>query len=98
MTFSGQSEPRQPFLRAPAVVIGLIAALLAAHTLRVLVFPQSGTRWFFEYGFVPARYSHAYLYSHGLNPGNFLERALPFVTYMFLHANYTHVVINCVWL
>lgn len=98
MTFSSESEPRQPFLRVPAAVIGLILVLLVAHAARVLVFPASGPGWFLEYGFVPARYSHTYLYSHGLNPGNFLERALPFVTYMFLHANYTHVIINCVWL
>ena len=98
MTFAGQSEPRQPFLRAPAVVIGLIIVLVGAHVARIYAFPGTSTAWIYNYGFVPARYSHAYLYSHGLNPGNFLERALPFVTYMFLHANYTHVVINCVWL
>lgn len=100
MTFLGKSEspPRQPLLRAPAVVVGLILVLAGAHAMRVLGFPQSGTGWFFEYGFVPARYSHTYLYSHGLNPGTFLERALPFVTYIFLHANWTHVLINCVWL
>lgn len=98
MAFSGESETRQPFLRAPPAVIAIILVLLAAHAARVLGFPQSGTRWFFEYGFVPARYSHAYLSSHGLNPGNFLERALPFVTYMFLHANWPHVIINSVWL
>ena len=98
ITSPGQSEPRQPFLRAPVVVIALILVLLGAHAVRVLGYPHSGTRWFLEYGFVPARYSHAYLDSRGLNPGNFLERALPFVTYMFLHANYAHVLINSVWL
>ena len=91
-------ESRQPFLRAPAAVVWLIALLFGAHALRVFGFPHEGTGWFVEYGFVPARYSRAYLDSHGLNPGNVLERALPFVTYMFLHANWTHVFINCVWL
>ena len=80
MTFAGQSEPRQPFLRAPAVVIGLIIVLVGAHVARIYAFPGTSTAWIYNYGFVPARYSHAYLYSHGLNPGNFLERALPFVT------------------
>jgi len=98
MTVSGRSEPRQPFLRAPAVVIGLILALVAAHVARIYAFPRASTAWIYDYGFVPARYSHAYLYSHGLNPGNFLERALPFVTYMFLHGNYTHLIFNCLWL
>lgn len=98
MTVPGPSEPRQPFLRAPAVVLGLIVALVGAHVARIYAFPAAGTSWIYNYGFVPARYSQAYLYSHGLNPGNFLERALPFVTYMFLHGNYTHVILNCVWL
>ena len=32
-------------------------------------FARSETNWFFEYGFVPARYSHSYLATHGVNPG-----------------------------
>jgi membrane associated rhomboid family serine protease len=98
MTVVREPTPRQPLLRSPAAVIWLILILLGAHAARVFVFPQSGPSWFYEYGFVPARYSPAYLESHGINPGNFIERAWPFVTYMFLHANFTHVVINCVWL
>lgn len=98
MSSSGQSETGQPFLRAPAAVIGLIIALVGAHLARIYAVPGAGTAWIYNYGFVPARYSHAYLSSHGLNPGNFLERALPFVTYIFLHANYTHLVVNCVFL
>lgn len=92
------SDPPQPFLRAPQAVLWLIAIILGAHVARVFFFPDSGTSWFFQYGFVPARYSHSYLESHGLNPGTFVERALPFVTYIFLHANFSHVIINSVWL
>jgi membrane associated rhomboid family serine protease len=92
------SEHRQPLLRSPAAVIWLILFLVGAHAVRVFVYPRAEPSWFYEYGFVPARYSHAYLESHAINPGNFLDRALPFVTYMFLHANWTHVLINCVWL
>jgi len=113
MAFLRNSIPRQPLLRSPAVVIWLILVLLSAHAVRVfgLPYPASGgqrslafwpppsaTGWLYEYGFVPARYSQDYLQSHGINPGNLFERALPFVTYMFLHANFTHVIVNCVWL
>ena len=98
MAFFRDSAPPQPFLRSPQTVIWLIVILLGAHAARVFGFPHSGTIWCYQYGFVPARYSHAYLDSHGINPGNFFERARPFLTYMFLHANFTHVVINCVWL
>jgi membrane associated rhomboid family serine protease len=98
MAFPGDSNPPQPFLRAPAAVLWLIVIILGAHLVRVFAFPDSGTSWFFQYGFVPARYSHSYLESHALNPGSFVDRALPFVTYMFLHANFSHVIINSVWL
>jgi membrane associated rhomboid family serine protease len=95
---SDESADRQPFLQAPAAVVWLIVLLLGAHAARVFVFSRSGASWFYEYGFVPARYSRVYLEAHQINPGNLLERALPFVSYMFLHANFTHVAVNCVWL
>jgi membrane associated rhomboid family serine protease len=92
---SGESVGRQPFLQAPAAVIWLVVVLLGAHAARVFVFPRSGTSWFYEYGFVPARYSHTYLEAHRINPGNLLERAVPFVSYMFFHASLAHVAVNC---
>ena len=98
MTSSVEASRRQPFLRAPPAVVWLVLFLLCAHAARVVFFAGAETSWFFEYGLVPARYSHSYLVSHGVNPGNILDRALPFVTYMFLHANFTHVVANSVWL
>ncbi len=98
MAFLREGDAGQPFLRAPAAVLWLIAVLMGAHALRVLAFPQAEISWFHNYGLVPARYSHAYLVSHGAYPGTFLERALPFVTYMFLHGSFAHVLINCVWL
>jgi membrane associated rhomboid family serine protease len=80
------------------VVLWLILVLVAAHALRVLAFSHDTDTIFVTYGFVPARYSHAYLEAHGINPGSILERALPFVTYMFLHGSFMHVAVNSVWL
>lgn len=88
----------EPLLRAPAVVLWLIAVLVGTHALRVLAFPGSGNSWFINYGFIPARYSGSYLATHGINPGSIFDRTLPFVTYMFLHGSFTHVLINSVWL
>jgi membrane associated rhomboid family serine protease len=79
-------------------VIWLIVALVGAHALRVWVFPQDSDWLFVTYGFVPARYSHAWLDAHGMNPGTLLDRTLPFVTYMFLHGGFMHVAINCAFL
>jgi membrane associated rhomboid family serine protease len=98
MAFLREQSPSQPILRSPAVVLWLIAVLIGAHALRVFGFPRSGDSWIVNYGFIPARYSGTYLAAHGLNPGSIFDRALPFVTYMFLHGSFTHVFINCVWL
>jgi membrane associated rhomboid family serine protease len=98
MGFSDESGSRQPFLRAPMVVIGLILVLVCAHLARIYAFPTASTAWIYNYGFWPARYSHTYLAARGGNPGSLLDRALPFVTYIFLHANFTHLLLNCVWL
>jgi membrane associated rhomboid family serine protease len=98
MGFSGESDPRQPFLRAPAAVIELILILVCAHLVRIYALPSASTAWIYNYGFWPARYSHTYLAARSGNPGSLLDRALPFVTYIFLHANFTHLLLNCVWL
>jgi membrane associated rhomboid family serine protease len=98
VAFLVEGRPRQPFLRAPAVVVWLIAALVGAHVLRVLVFFRQSEALFLAYGFVPARYSQNFLAVHGVNPGTIFERAVPFVTYIFLHGSFTHVAINSVWL
>jgi membrane associated rhomboid family serine protease len=91
-------EPRQPFLRAPSSAVWLIALLVAAHMGRVLAPAQLSDNILVNYAFIPARYSHAYLAAHGLNPGSIFEQALPFVSYMLLHAGLAHLAINCVWL
>jgi membrane associated rhomboid family serine protease len=33
-----------------------------------------------------------------LDPGSLFDRAVPFITYMFLHADWVHLAINCLWL
>jgi membrane associated rhomboid family serine protease len=95
VAFLRDTSSPQPFLRVPAVVIWLIIVLVAAHALRVVEFPD--LKWVAIYGFVPARYSAAYLTANGASAGTVLDQALPFVTYIFLHGSWTHLVINCVW-
>jgi membrane associated rhomboid family serine protease len=80
------------------VVLWLIAALVVAHAVRVFAFARQSDMLIVTYGFVPARYSQHYLAAHGVNPGNLVERALPFITYMFLHGSFMHVTVNSLWL
>jgi membrane associated rhomboid family serine protease len=97
MAFFHEQE-RQPFVRVPAVTAGLIAVLIVAHVARVLAPPETSQAILYNYGFYPARYSHAFLIAHGAAPQTFLEQAIPFVSYIFLHANFAHLALNCIWL
>ncbi len=79
-------------------MIWLIGVLAVLHGLRTLTKAGNASDIVYEYGFVPARYSRAFLESHMADPGSIWERAVPFVSYMGLHNDWTHLAINCLWL
>lgn len=92
MAFFVEGKPaRQPFLRAPASVLGLIGVLVAAHVLRVLAPPAVAEQVLNNYALDPARYS-------GHVAAGVLANVLPLFTHMLLHANATHLAVNSVWL
>ena len=93
-----QEPERQPALRVPAVVVGLIVVLIVAHVARTTASAQTSAAIIANYAFIPARYSHAFLVAHNVAPQSFWELAVPFFSYIFLHGNYTHLFVNCVWL
>jgi membrane associated rhomboid family serine protease len=93
-----QDPARQPFLRVPAVVVWLIALLVGIHALIATLLAPHANEIYATYGFIPARYSPAFLARPGNNPGGLLNQVLPFVTYNFLHGSWSHVLINSVWL
>ncbi len=93
MAFLLSGPQREPFLAAPASVLWLIGALIAAHAGRMLLSAGESERVLIEYAFIPLRYA-----ADAGNPGTLLERAIPFVSYMFLHADATFLAIDCLWL
>ena len=93
-----QMPGRQPMFRVPGVVVGLIGVLAAAHGVRALASPTLSDALINQYAFIPARYSRAFLASHDVDPGSLLDRTVPFVSYMGLHNDFTHLAINCLWL
>ena len=98
MAFLQSQPPRQPFLRAPPIVLWLIGVLVALHGLRIALPAERAQALAFDYGLVPARYSRAFLESRMLDPGTLWDRAVPFVSYMGLHNDWTHLGINCLFL
>jgi membrane associated rhomboid family serine protease len=98
MAFLQSASPRQPIFRAPAVVLWLIGILTALHLLRITRPGDQPDNIIYEFGLYPIRYSRAYLESRMANPGSLWERAVPFVSYMGVHASWTHLIINSLWL
>ncbi len=88
----------QPFLRLP-LGVGILAGLLIAIYAALSFAPPALFEYVLvNYAFIPARYSPAFLAAHDADPGSFIGRALPFVSYIFLHGSWAHVLINTVWL
>jgi membrane associated rhomboid family serine protease len=88
----------QPFLRLPlgvGILAGLLIVLYAAFDFAS---PLLQDYVLGNYAFIPARYSPAFLAAHNADAGSLIGRALPFVTYIFLHGSWTHVIINTIWL
>lgn len=89
MAFLHPGPARQPAFNVPAIVLGLIALLAGLHGLRLLLPPSQSEAFVTAYAFIPARLLFA---------GSLWDKAVPFVTYMGLHGDWTHVGINCLWL
>ena len=98
MAFLVSAPPRQPIFRVPAAVLWLIGLLSVLHLARMSRPEAQADALVYEYGLYPLRYSRAFLESRMANPGTVWERAIPFASYMGLHGNWTHLIINCLFL
>jgi membrane associated rhomboid family serine protease len=98
MAFLHSGPAHQPAFNAPSVVLWLIAGLAAAHGGRMLLPADRSLQIINDYAFISARYSHAFLAGHNVDPGTWLDRGVPFLSYMALHNDWTHLAMNCLWL
>jgi membrane associated rhomboid family serine protease len=97
MAFLQDNRPsRTPFLNAPPTVLWLIGLLLVTHALRVFLPGSLPDDILVEYSLTPARYAAAL--ARAMPADGALGLLIPFITYMFLHADFTHVGINSLWL
>ncbi|ROR01470.1 rhomboid family intramembrane serine protease [Desulfosoma caldarium] len=78
-----------PSRRFPAVTYGIIGLCVLAFFYELALGP--GLRiWIYRYGIVPIRYTHLEVASRFST----LEQAIPFVTTMFLHGGWMHLIGN----
>ncbi len=89
---------RQPVFNIPPVVLGVLGTLLAIHALRVWFLDVRTDAWLIEtFAFIPLRVSAAAAFT-AVFPGGEGARIWSFLTYALLHATWSHVLINGLWL
>jgi len=86
---------RQPVFFVPRTIIVLIALMVGVHALRTLLLPEYENFSVIMFGILPGRYLPDVISTF---PGGVWSALPSFVTYAFLHANYTHLAINSAWL
>jgi membrane associated rhomboid family serine protease len=89
--------PREPVFNVPTPVVVVVAVLAAIHIGRSLL-PFMTDQWvIWTFGFVPARFESSMLAEPRFDGG---PGALvwTFVTYAFLHGDFTHLGFNLLWL
>jgi membrane associated rhomboid family serine protease len=97
----GLERPRrEPIFAVPSVVVALIAALIGAYAIFDFLAPPTQDAALSLFAFVPRRLTLALWLIHPIDALTRLDIAQPWtlITYAFLHASWTHVLLNSVWL
>jgi len=88
-------QPREPILTLPGPLTAYVLLLAVIH-LRVLL-PVEWENWTIDvFGFIPKRYDSTLLSIEF--PGGAGARVWTFVTYSLLHASFSHIAFNVLWL
>lgn len=90
-----RSSGRQPVFFVPRTILVLIAVMVAVHVLRTFLAPGYDRFAVVMFGILPGRYMPDVIFAY---PGGIWSAIPPFITYAFLHADFTHLAINSAWL
>lgn len=88
--------PREPILTIPGAMVALIVVMAAIHGARALLPIAADQEVIWTFGFVPARYDASVL--AGKFPGGVGAEFWTFLTYAFLHADFSHFLFNMLWM
>lgn len=89
-----QPGSSEPLLNAPSVVLVLLAAFVAIHVIRSFLSEDADIWTLLTFAFIPARY----VYPASEFPGGVGAQVWTFVTHLFLHGSWTHLLVNCFWM
>lgn len=89
---------REPLFNVPAVIMATLVLLALVHGARTLLLSEAQDQEFLlAFSFIPERYDMSVVPGGGL-PGGFGAEIWTFVTYSLLHASWTHLGVNALWL
>jgi membrane associated rhomboid family serine protease len=93
-----RSRAHQPAFNLPGVVLALLIALVAVHVVRTYLLSRNADlETLLAFAFIPARVIDPNVFGVAL-PGGEGARLWSFVTYAFLHADWSHLIFNGLWL
>ncbi len=88
---------REPILNIPGVVTALSLAMIVIHVGRLFLLSDDADREvLLTFAFIPARFEPSL--AGTWFPGGAAGDVWTFVTYGFLHADWTHLAVNVLWL
>ena len=85
---------RQPIFNIPSSVIWLLVIMAGLHLLRSQLPVASEQELLLTLAFIPARYA----FPAPNLPGGEWADVTSFLTYMFVHGDATHLIVNSVWM
>ncbi len=89
---------REPVFNIPPVVVALLAVMALLHVVRTLALTdEHEVEFLLTFAFIPARYDASGVLGGAL-PGGFGAELWTFFTYSLIHADWTHLGVNAVWL
>jgi membrane associated rhomboid family serine protease len=90
------AAPREPILTLPGALVVYIALLAVIHLVRMMLPFDIDDLVIEMFGFIPKRYDSTLL--DVTFPGGEGAKVWTFVTYSLLHANFSHIGFNVLWL
>lgn len=89
---------REPVFNAPLVVVLTLGAFLLVQAARSVIGENADLDALLRFAFIPARYDAASPFAAELASYGEGPYVWTFVTYAFLHGDWTHLIVNSVWM
>jgi len=87
---------REPLFNIPSVLVAVLAVLVLVHGYTLLLNEEQKLEFLLTFAFIPARYDTSNMLA-GVLPGGGAD-IWTFVTYALIHADWTHLGVNAIWL